>query len=52
MRLVGDLIGGGRTLPDAAPPPDYRRGPGRADPRGREPPPFHRPWHGGHGDNR
>jgi hypothetical protein len=44
MRLVGDLIGGARTPPDAAPPPADWRGPGRAEPRGRQlPPGFYRP---------
>lgn len=49
LRLVGDLVGGGRTLPDAGPPPDYRRGPGRTDPRGPRLPPYQPSWRGGHG---
>jgi len=48
LRLVGDVIGGGRTLPDAAPPSWDRYRGGRADPRGPPlPPDVHQPpWRG------
>src|SRR5262245_39354877 len=47
LQLVGDLIGGGRQPPDAAPLPQRRRGAGRGDPYGTQPPDLYEPaWRG------